>query len=259
MTRITTARRRRLGGAAAFVLAALVPASIALARPPIGDDPPDPPEPPETTEPPIPEPPDPDPTPIPGPTTPPSGPPQPRFMVQAQRFRAENESGEDWLGSDEIFAVYEANGVLASTQVYEDVDTGDTVEIAVSEQCITPIEPVTATGSPIELSGESGDTWRCSLAGQDGVSFNVRLFEDDSNVQFWDWACFRHGNIPPINCVDDLIGEFHQTFTVEQLQFVLPQHGNYFDFHRTLSSADAEYRFTYRITRLLDFVPGGSG
>ena len=214
MSKTTSSRTRRLIGAGVLVVAGVLPATIAFARPPIGDDPPSPPEPPETTTPePAPEPepaPPPPPTPGPGPQIPPANLPGPRFVVQALRFRANDESVTDWLGSDDVFAVWEADNVMAATHVFENIDTGDTGTFGVTERCIMPIEPITVTGSATELSAESGDSWRCVQHGHAGpLSFNVRLFEDDSVLEFWEWACFRRGNgTPPISCTDDLIGEF---------------------------------------------------
>ena len=86
-----------------------------------------PPEPTEPTTPepaPLPEPaPPPPPTPGPGPQIPPANFPGPRFVVQALRFRANDESGPDSPGSDEVFAVWEADNVMAATHVFEDIDT----------------------------------------------------------------------------------------------------------------------------------------
>jgi len=273
VSRTTSSRTRRLIGAGVLVLAGVVPATIAFARPPIGDDPPVPPEPTEPTTPepaPLPEPaPPPPPTPAPGPQIPPTNLPGPRFVVQALRFRANDESGPDSPGSDEVFAVWEADNVMAATHVFEDIDTGDTGTFGVTERCIMPIEPITVTGSATELSAESGDSWRCLQYGHPGpLSFNVRLFEDDSVIEFWEWACFRRGNgTPPISCTDDLIGEFNQTFTTDQLLFALPEVHTWFESTVSLGSAcggDAcgdpgptgpEYTFTYRVYRMPDFLP----
>jgi hypothetical protein len=187
-------------------------------------------------------------------------------VVQALRFRANDESGFDWAGSDEVFAVFEADNVLAATHVFEDIDTGDIGTFGVTERCILPIEPI--TGAFPELSAESGDSWRCVQQGHAGpLSFNVRLYEDDSVAEFWEWACFRRGNgTPPISCTDDVIGEFSQTFSTDQLLFALPQVHTWFESTVTLGSAcggdvcgpgptGPEYTFTYRVYRMPDFQP----
>ena len=270
---ITTRRARRVAGAGALVLAAMLPASMTLARPPIGDDPPVPPTLPEP-EPPAPDPvPEPEPAPVPTPApspTPGPGVPrsEPRFVVQAIRIRANDESGVDWWGSDEVYAVWHAGGVMAASELFGDVDTGETRSFGVTERCMLPIEPIAIHGSPTELASEGGDTWRCVQAGHAApVQFNVRLWESDSSWEFWEWACFRRdGNLPPANCPDDLIGEFTQTFTENELLFALPQVGMWFEATKTLGSAcgnnvcgpgptGPEYTFTYRVTRMNDYQP----
>jgi hypothetical protein len=265
----THRRGRRVAGLSAVVLAAMVPATMAAARPPVGDDPPVPPTlpEPEPAPDPIPEPePDPTPpapTPTPGPGVPRS---EPRFVVQAIRIHANDESGIDAVGSDEVYAVWLADGVMAASELFGDVDTGDSRSFGVTERCMLPIEPITINGHPSELASENGDTWRCVQAGHAApVQFNVRLWESDSDWEFWEWACFRRdGNLPPANCPDDLIGEFDQTFNENELLFALPQPGMWFEATKTLGSAcgnnvcgpgptGPEYTFTYRVTRMSDY------
>jgi hypothetical protein len=269
MSWIMTRRARRVAGVGALVVTALLPASMALARPPIGDDPPVPPtlpepEPPAPAPEPEPEPaPQPPPSPSPGPGVPRR---EPRFVVQAIRVRANDESGVDWLGSDEVYAVWAADGVMAASELFGDVDTGETRSFGVTERCILPIEPIVVHGTASELASEAGDTWRCVQAGHAApVQFNVRLWESDSDWEFWEWGCFRRdGNLPPANCPDDLIGEFTQTFNENELLFALPQPGMWFEATKTLGSAcgynvcgpgptGPEYTFTYRVTRMADY------
>ena len=147
-------------------------------------------------------------------------------MVQAIRVHANDESGVDWLGSDEVYAVWQADGVMAASELFGGFDTGETRSFGVTERCMLPIEPIAIHGTPWELASEGGDTWRCVQSGHAApVQFNVRLWESDSSWEFWEWGCFRRdGNVPPANCPDDLIGEFTQTFTENEL-FVLPQPG----------------------------------
>jgi hypothetical protein len=153
--------------------------------------------------------------------------------------------------------------------VFGDFDTGETRSFGVTERCILPIEPIAIHGAPTELASEGGDTWRCVQAGHAApVQFNVRLWESDSSWEFWEWACFRRdGSLPPANCPDDLIGEFTQTFTENELLFALPQVGMWLEATKTLGSAcgdnvcggpgptGREYTFTYRVTRMNDYRP----
>ena len=61
---------------------------------------------------------------IPGSTQPP--PSEHRYTVEVHGFKAIDESGADWSGSDEVFGFFGATGGRwVRTSKYGDVDTGD--------------------------------------------------------------------------------------------------------------------------------------
>jgi len=63
---------------------------------------------------------------------------RPRYSVRLISFHAIDETGPDWSGSDEIFAIYETPAYHAATSVYGDIDTGDTQQVNLRHACVTP-------------------------------------------------------------------------------------------------------------------------
>jgi hypothetical protein len=263
---IHTSSLRRAIVVGGVIATALVPA-VASARRPPGDDPPVPPTPPTTEAPPSTEP-APTPGPGPGPTVPPNPLRQPRYVLQAISFHAIDESGYDWLGSDEIFALFDEGSNLAVTSVFDDVDTGDTRQFGVTERCITPIAalvPGTDDGDH-KWSGESGDQWRCAEQGRPGpIDVRVQLYEEDSPWQFWNWGCFFRGaGIPPLGCSDQRIGEQHLVFSEAELAAAMPtvgsthtesvEFGGYCPGQAACTATGPWYSVTYRLTRFADYV-----
>ena len=65
---------------------------------------------------------------------------QPRFKVEAVRFRAIDESGNDWPLSDEIIVVIyvPAYNVRIASKVFGDVDAGETRSFAAQPKLHSP-------------------------------------------------------------------------------------------------------------------------
>jgi hypothetical protein len=67
-------------------------------------------------------------------------PPNPTYTIKATQFHCNDETGTDFLGSDEPFWIFGSLGqgtaVTTRSKVFEDVDTGDTVNFAANEGCI---------------------------------------------------------------------------------------------------------------------------
>jgi hypothetical protein len=66
---------------------------------------------------------------------------QPRYKVKAVSFYANDESHADWAGSDEPYWTFNTVGVggtrhSASSQIFGDVDTGETRNFAATEGCL---------------------------------------------------------------------------------------------------------------------------
>ncbi len=192
--------------------------------------------------------------------------PTARFIVEADSFTAVDESGLDWSGSDEIYAIWTSGESGVSTSIVDDVDTGDTVAFPRTENCIFPIE---APDSGRLLSGERGDEWSCADGGAFApVEFNVWLFEHDVSL-----TCSEHliaGGVSLNDCADDLIGFFEfsldesqmvQTFAFEGSSRLITKHlGGPCGFVPPgevkgcsgLAGSGPEYDFRFRITRVAD-------
>ena len=89
---------------------------------------------------------------------------QPRYKVKAVSFTAVDESGTDWLGSDEPYAIFNAVGVDGTqtssvSHVFADIDTGDTGVFGATEGCLY-----------ISCSGGTAPF---------GMGFSIQLWEHD--------------------------------------------------------------------------------
>jgi hypothetical protein len=65
----------------------------------------------------------------------------PQFVAEAVSFKAIDESGYDWAGLDEVYAVFsDSNPNLMDvvTSTYEDVDAGETRAFGPDGLCIAP-------------------------------------------------------------------------------------------------------------------------
>ena len=126
----------------------------------------------------------------------------PRFIVRATTLRADNETGPDWLGSDEIYAVFtlrspdqvaDAPDFYARTSVFEDFDTGERRSFRTLQNCLTSAV-ATENGSHGMASA-----WDCHPLGDSGpLRFSVTLYEEDARE-------------------DDLIGEQTVQWSREEL------------------------------------------
>jgi hypothetical protein len=176
----------------------------------------------------------------------------PHFMAEAVRFRAIDESGYDWAGSDEIYAVFSdlnpnVNDLV--TQVFDDVDTGETRDFGPQERCIAP-RPT------------------CDHGVSEILHFKFSLWERD---QLPFAFCPRGAELTYGICPeDDIIGIEEVFMSREQLLAALPSVGNSVEQKRILggpcgyippgdicgygwlSPTGPEYEVTFRITRLPD-------
>ena len=199
---------------------------------------------------------------------------EPRFVLNAVRFRAVDETGIDWPGSDEVFAVWQAPGdPMAASVEFTNVDAGDTRTFAPRQSCITPIEVTrNLDGGSSPLMAAEGDQWACRVVGRPApIDFTVWLFEHDED--WWTPVTFSALTPTPEGCEDDLIGEKSITLTIADLLAVLPHVGNTYEETITLGGpcghveptevcgysdifpTGPEYTFTYRITRAKDADP----
>lgn len=185
-----------------------------------------------------------------------------RYKVEAIRFKARDETGIDWWGSDEVMVgTADAEGSTASNEI-GDIDSGDTHEFDPAVSCLIGVRPGVAT-----LGRDSV----CDPAGKPGpFSFAVEFWEKDFSI--FGGFCAVVGPLPgwhvAPHCVndhrgDDFIGWRELFFPVPDLEATLPNVGDSFTETVVLDpcppGADAcgdwdfpDYSFTYRTTRLPD-------
>jgi hypothetical protein len=163
----------------------------------------------------------------------------PQFKVEAMWFKANDETGWAWMGSDEVYAVFsdmDPTHIDRTTSIYQDVDEGDTVNFKSGDTCMAP-QP------------------NCDKGMSD---LNVRF-------AFWesDWAppldfsiCINdyegaHWRLTYGTCdVDDFIGRGSIIYSRDELVAMLPAVGNSREFTAVMDQDAGKYRFHYRITRI---------
>src|SRR6185295_371779 len=132
----------------------------------------------------------------------------PQFVTTAVRFKALDETGWDWTGSDEVYAVFSdldpTHGDL-TTSTFGDVDSGESRDFPPTEQCIAP-RPRCDRGLP-------------------SIHFKLALWERDKLP-----GVFVHGELTGVHNhlengledSDDLIGNAEVTKPTEELLSELP-------------------------------------
>jgi hypothetical protein len=193
-----------------------------------------------------------------------------RYKVEALRFRAIDESGYDFLGSDEIIAIVRvpAHNVLTASKIFGDVDGGETRSFARNQSCILPIAGLNANFNVVRA--DHGDTWTCSANGAPGpFAFTVEMYEKDDGF-FHDCIRLELGcefSTGPSSGNDDLVGRRTLVFPESELAAVMPNVNDTFEESIKLGPchdenvvcgsgwlgwSGPEYKFTWRLTRLPD-------
>ncbi len=168
---------------------------------------------------------------------------EPRFVVEAMRIHARDETGPDWPGSDEIYLEYRdrAANTHIFTGQFGDFDTGETRTVPAGQSCVAPLgQTVNGTqGWPV--------SWSCAPAGAATVNFQISVWESDG----WSpMACAGAPGAPPdpTNCDDDLVGRVTHRLTAGALAGLMPRVG---DTHVRTARAGG-YDVTYRVRRVAD-------
>lgn len=189
----------------------------------------------------------------------------PRYKVSAAHFKALDESGADWTGSDEAFWIFSgvSNTNTAATRashVYGSIDTDDTQYFASADTCV----------------------WGCAQTGAAapfGIGLSVQLWEQDLGEvdDIWfDTAEAFQGAGPIISATgapewvgkastavgkglefilnwaeDDLLGTNTYAFSAEGLASALPARGMTFTDTRIYENGDARYSLTMTVSRVI--------
>lgn len=166
----------------------------------------------------------------------------PQFAVEALRFKALDETGWDFTGSDEIYAVFSDMDPTHSdriTAVYGNVDAGDIVNFSANDSCMAP-QPTCQRGMRrlyVVFSFWEHDHHRY-------MNFCPGGFGNDHKI-------LREGICPH----HDFVGWGSFTLSEQQLVAALPTVGMSVENTVRLAGGSGSYDFTYRITRR----PNGEG
>ena len=91
---------------------------------------------------------------------------EPRYAVSVVSFRALDESGYDWSGSDEVFGIFASTrGHPTATSVHGDVDSGDLVDFTALERCLAPQRIISGQVPAGGTLVAPDDTWECDSRG----------------------------------------------------------------------------------------------
>jgi hypothetical protein len=191
-----------------------------------------------------------------------SCPSQPKYKVKAVSFHANDESGADWLGSDEPYWIFSGVGMTGTatttgSRTFADIDTGDTANFSSTEGCMY----LSCTGGTAPV----------------GMGFSVQLWEHDFDyepekltatadlfrglggiVDQYTHATWLSGAINKVadtlNWIaswtgDDLIGSKTYTYDPAYLASRINTLGGSFTDTRTYSGGGGEYTMTVLVTR----------
>ena len=161
----------------------------------------------------------------------------PKFVVTAVKMKALDETGADFWGDDEVYAVYADFNPIGelTTSLYDNVDSGEIKKFRVGDRCMAP-QPTCERGAH-------------------ALHFAVALWERDE-LPFWD---FLPGTIAGthdryqggIDSGDELIGRSEISLSQADLVAALPNVGDSAEYTvEPTGGDDGSYEFTYRITRL---------
>ena len=177
---------------------------------------------------------------------------RPRFKVQFVNFHANDETGVDALGADEIFVVIETDQYHMATRAIGGVDTDETVRLSPRFNCIWPA---------VDPDRRFNRQWRCANEGASGrINFSITLYETDGQTPFSSGACLAPGansdllpHNEPVFCSaesNQSVFSHRREFTEAALATMIPAVNQHQDF---TIDGDA-YFVTYRVTRMPDAI-----
>ncbi len=169
--------------------------------------------------------------------------PQPRYIVTAERLYANDETGPDWPGSDEIYLVFgsEALNRFGYSSIFGDFDTGETRNIPAGRWCLAPL------AEPVHHQNGSLYGWLCQTEGIGGpFNFSVSVYESDS--AWTPHACLPNDLPAGVACQDDLVGGRTISYSREELLAAMPNVGDFV----VESARLGGYTLTWRVQRIAD-------
>jgi hypothetical protein len=196
---------------------------------------------------------------------------EPRYKIEALRFKARDESGADWPGSDEVMVTTQdpegnPDGWTVSEEI-GDIDSGDTHEFDPAASCVLAVRPGVAL---------LGKTSVCDEAGAPApLRFMVEMWEKDDGIAVFPGAGIDCKVLPPSaaghagpHCAndgegDDFLGRARIELSAQELEAALPQVGAelvqtvvLFPCGDNVGACAGwflpDYSFTFRVTRLPD-------
>jgi hypothetical protein len=192
-----------------------------------------------------------------------------RYKIEAVSFTARDETGIDWLGSDEVMVRTEdAKGSTVSDQI-DDIDSGDTHTFEPAKSCIVAVRPGEVILDKTSVCDDVGEPAP--------LFFEVELWEKDIGFlgDFRVQPLLQPGNhakpsghdFADDGAGDDLIGRARLDFAAWELEAALPNVGAEYTETVVLIQCPSDvtacgdtdfpdYTFTYRITRLPDVNVG---
>jgi hypothetical protein len=189
----------------------------------------------------------------------------PRYKVTASHFKAIDESGADWSGSDEAFWLFNSVGTSGTaatraTQVYGSMDTDDTQYFSLVDQCVWGCGQA---GAPAPFGiGLSVQLWEQDLGNVDEIWHDTAVFFKEAgplleDAPIADWVgkastAVGKGLDFILNWAeDDLLGTNTYAFSTEGLASALPNRGTSFTDTRIYENGDAKYSLTMYISRVV--------
>jgi hypothetical protein len=152
---------------------------------------------------------------------------EPRYTVEVLGFRALDESGADWSGSDEVFGLFgSTRGYSVRTLKQGDVDSGNGRTFGTQERCLTRQRVLSGTVDRSWLIAPNGARWDCDPRGVPApIGLRLELWEDDDCNPFFP-SCFNTVSPPVRDPADDLIGRAEPTYSAADLASQLPRVGD---------------------------------
>lgn len=190
-------------------------------------------------------------------------PTQPKYTVKAVSFHANDETGVDWLGSDEPYWIFSSVGMSGTStttgsHVFGDIDTGDTASFSDTEGCLY----LSCTGGAAPFGmGFSIQLWEEDLGYEpqnlkdtaDAFSTLGGIVDQYTSASWASWGFFKVADT--LNWIaswtgDDLIGSQIYAYDPAYLANRITTVGGSFTDTRTYSGGGGEYTMTVLVTRV---------